>query len=117
MSSLCSRKRKILRTVKDKGEVIEFRGEYLSLVRLYDIFGIEPKYKNPWEGLVIVVEATDTKVGLLVDDLLGQQQIVIKSLDKFITESRAISGAAILGDGKVALITDIHGLVEDIKNS
>ena len=50
----------------------------------------------------------------MIDDLLGQQQTVIKSLDSFISESRALAGAAIMGDGKVAIILDIHGLVEDI---
>ena len=52
----------------------------------------------------------------MIDDLIGQQQIVIKSLDNFITTSRSISGASILGDGRVALIIDIHGMVEEIKN-
>lgn len=105
-----------IRTVEGKGEMIQFRGEYVSLVRLYDLFSIEANHKNPWEGLVIVVESGSTRIGLLVDDLLGQQQIVIKSLDNYITRSRSISGAAILGDGKVALIIDIHGLVEDIED-
>ena len=63
---------------------------------------------------MIIVESGMTSIGLLMDDLMGQQQIVIKSLDNYITQSRAISGAAILGDGKVALIIDIHGLVEDM---
>lgn len=103
-----------VKTVEGKGEVIYFRGEYVSLVRLYSLFSIEARHVNPWEGLVIVVESGNTRVGLLVDDLLGQQQIVIKSLDNYIMRSRAISGSAILGDGKVALIVDIHGLVEDI---
>jgi len=52
----------------------------------------------------------------MIDDLIGQQQIVIKSLDNYITSSRSISGATILGDGRVALIVDIHGLADEIKN-
>ena len=107
-------KKEDVKTVEGTGEVIYFRGEYVSLVRLYDLFSIEARRTDPWEGLVIIVESGNTRVGLLVDDLLGQQQIVIKSLDNYIMRSRAISGAAILGDGKVALIVDIHGLVEDI---
>jgi two-component system, chemotaxis family, sensor kinase CheA len=109
-------KKEDIKTVEGKGEMIHFRGEFVTLVRTYDLFGIEARHKNPWEGLVIIVESGNTRIGLLVDDLLGQQQIVIKSLDNYITRSRSISGAAILGDGKVALIADIHGLVEDIED-
>ncbi len=103
-----------IRTVKEKGEVIQVRGEYVSLVRLYDLFGIEPEFRNPWESLVVIVEAAGSRVGMMIDELLGQQQIVIKSLENHITKSRAVSGAAILGDGRVALIIDIHGLIEEI---
>jgi two-component system chemotaxis sensor kinase CheA len=106
--------REDIKTIEGRGEVFHFRGEYLPLVRLYDSFGIEANRKDPWDGLVVVVESSECRTGILVDDLMGQQQIVIKSLDSYITQSRAISGAAILGDGKVALILDIHGLVEDI---
>jgi two-component system chemotaxis sensor kinase CheA len=63
---------------------------------------------------VVIVESGKSKIGLLVDDLVGQQQIVIKSLDNYITDSRAVSGAAILGDGRVALIIDVFGLMEEL---
>ena len=104
-----------IRTVEGTGEVIHFRGQYVSLLRLYRLFGIEPQCSSPWEGLVVIVETGRTRVALLIDDLIGQQQVVIKSLDNYITGSRAISGAAIMGDGKVALIIDIFGLVNEIK--
>jgi len=107
-------KKEEIKTIEGKGEVILVRGEYVSLIRLYDVFGVEAEHQDPSKGLVVIVESGTTRVGLLIDDLLGQQQIVIKSLDNFITTSRAVSGAAILGDGKVALIIDIFGLVEDI---
>ena len=103
-----------VKTVKGQGEVIQIRGEYISLVRTYRLFDIEPDYSEPWEGLVVVVESAGSQLGLMIDELLGQQQIVIKSLDSYITSTRSISGAAILGDGRVALIIDIHGLVGDI---
>ncbi len=106
-------KRGHVKTVEGKGEVVFVRDEYVSLIRLYDAFGIEPRHREPWDGLIVIAESGKTRVGLMVDDLLGQQQIVIKGLDSYITESRAISGAAILGDGKVALIIDMHGLLED----
>ena len=70
--------------------------------------------RNPWESLVVIVEAAGSRVGMMIDELLGQQQIVIKSLENNITKSRAVSGAAILGAGRVALIIDIHGLIEEI---
>lgn len=105
-----------IKTVEKKGEVILVRNEYVSLVRLYEIFQMKPVYYNPWESLVVIVESGFSEVGLMIDELLGQQQIVIKSLETYITKSRAISGAAILGDGRVALILDIHGLIEEIGN-
>jgi two-component system chemotaxis sensor kinase CheA len=105
------------RTVEGKGEVILVRGEYISLIRLNVFFGIDTGIENPWEALVVIVESNGERVGIMIDDLIGQQQIVIKSIDNFITSSRSISGATILGDGKVALIVDIHGLVEEIKNN
>jgi two-component system chemotaxis sensor kinase CheA len=103
-----------IRTVKEKGEVIQVRGEYVSLVRLYELFGVEPDFRNPWESLVVIVEAGMSRVGVMIDELMGQQQIVIKSIENYITRTRAISGAAILGDGRVALIIDVHGLVEEM---
>lgn len=104
-----------IKTIEKKGEVIHVRGEYVTLIRSYDFFGIEPLYYNPWEALVVLVESGESRVGLMVDDLIGQQQIVIKSLDTDVTKSRAVSGAAILGDGNVALILDIHGLIQDLE--
>jgi two-component system chemotaxis sensor kinase CheA len=105
-----------IKTIEGKGEVVIAREEYISLVRTYKHFGIEADHTDPWEALQVIVESSGEKVALMVDDLLGQQQTVIKSLDKVITESRSISGAAILGDGSIALIIDIHGLISEIKN-
>jgi len=104
------------RTVEGKGEVILVRGEYISLIRLNVLFGLEAGITNPWEALIVIVESNGERIGIMIDDLIGQQQIVIKSIDNFITTSRSISGATILGDGRVALIIDIHGLVQEIKN-
>ncbi|MCP4133592.1 MAG: chemotaxis protein CheA [bacterium] len=107
-------KKEDLKTVEGKGEVMLVRGEYVTLLRLYDIFKVDSEKQDPWDALVVIVESGNTKVGLMVDELIGEQQIVIKSLDDFITNSRAISGASILGDGRVALILDIHGLIGDL---
>ncbi|MBN1498673.1 MAG: chemotaxis protein CheA [Spirochaetes bacterium] len=109
-------KEESVKTIEGKGEVVMVRGEYVPLVRVYDFFGINSKYQNPWEGLIVVVESGEERIGLLVDELLGQQQIVIKNLYHDIATSRAISGAAILGNGNVSLIIDIHGLTSEYRH-
>ncbi len=103
-----------VKTIEGQGEVISVRGRYVTLLRLYDCFGIVPEYKNPWESIVVIVESNGMYLGLMIDELIGQQQIVIKSMDISITKSRAISGASIMGDGTVSLIIDIHGLVGEM---
>ncbi|HUK02333.1 MAG TPA: chemotaxis protein CheA [Steroidobacteraceae bacterium] len=92
------------------GEVFAFRGNYLPVVRLHQIFGIEPRTRDLHEGLVVVVEGEGSRFGLFVDDLLGQQQVVIKSLETNYGHVDGVSGATILGDGNVALILDLGGL-------
>jgi two-component system, chemotaxis family, sensor kinase CheA len=94
------------------GEVFSFRGFYLPIVRLYEVFGVEPRTKVLSEGLVVVAEGEGhQRIGLFVDDLLGQQQVVIKSLEANYGHVEGVSGATILGDGSVALILDIPGLI------
>ena len=93
------------------GELFAFRGEYLPVIRLHELFGIEPRARELHEGLVVVVEGEGRRVGLFVDDLLGQQQVVIKSLDTNYGHVEGISGATILGDGTVALILDLPRLI------
>ncbi|MEJ2044293.1 MAG: chemotaxis protein CheA [Reinekea sp.] len=92
-------------------EVIVLRDEYVPVVRLYEVFNIEPENKSIFDGLVVVVESGKQKIGLHVDDLLSQQQVVIKSLDTNYKRIEGLSGATILGDGTVALILDITGLM------
>jgi two-component system, chemotaxis family, sensor kinase CheA len=103
-----------IKTIEEKGEVVFIRGEYVPLVRLYNYFNTKSEYTNPWESLVITVESGGKKLALMIDDLIGQQQIVIKSLDSYMMKNGSISGAAILGDGNVALIIDVHGMLSDI---
>lgn len=100
-----------VKTIEGKGEVVHVRGEYVSLVRLYQYYGVSSDYQNPHEALLIIVESSGVKLAVMVDDLVGQQQVVIKSLDNNITSDKSVSGAAIMGDGSVALIVDIHGLL------
>ena len=96
--------------VAGRGEVYKLREEYIPIVRLYHVFGIEPKVTNLKDGLLVVVEADGQKLALFVDELLGQQQVVIKSLESNFRKVEGLSGATILGDGTVALILDISGL-------
>lgn len=97
--------------IAGKGEVFSLRNEYLPVVRLHEIFGARPRITEITEGLLVVVEAEGKKVGLFVDELQGQQQVVIKSLETNYRKIDGISGATILGDGSVALILDVPGLM------
>jgi two-component system chemotaxis sensor kinase CheA len=94
-----------------QSEVLSFRGDYLPIIRLHDLFGVEPRSRALHEGLVVVAEGDGRRVGLFVDDLLGQQQVVIKSLEANYGHIEGVSGATILGDGSVALILDVPGLI------
>jgi two-component system chemotaxis sensor kinase CheA len=97
--------------VAGRGEVFKFREEYLPIIRLHQLFGAKPRTTELTEGLLMVVEGDGRKVGLFVDDLLGQQQVVIKSLETNYRRVDGVSGATILGDGSVALILDIPGII------
>lgn len=98
--------------VSGKGEVFELRGEYLPIVRMHEFFEVEEGYIDELEkGILVVVEGDGRKCGLFVDLLLGQQQIVIKSLETNFVRIQGLSGATIFGDGSVALILDIPGMV------
>jgi two-component system chemotaxis sensor kinase CheA len=97
--------------VAGQGEVFWFRDGYVPVVRVHDVFGIEPRTTQLHEGLIMVVEGEGRRVGLFVDDLLGQQQVVIKSLETNFRRVEGVSGATILGDGAVALILDVPGLI------
>jgi two-component system chemotaxis sensor kinase CheA len=101
----------MLSTVRGTGEVVNVRGNLLPLLRLHEHFGIEPRARRAEEGIVVVVESNNQKRCLLVDELLGKQEVVIKSLGEGISTRCAVSGAAILGDGRVGLILDSDALV------
>jgi two-component system, chemotaxis family, sensor kinase CheA len=92
-------------------EVFWFRDGYVPVVRLHEMFGVRARAAELHEGLIMVVEGEGRRVGLFVDDLLGQQQVVIKSLETNFRRVDGVSGATILGDGAVALILDIPGLI------
>ncbi|EOS32452.1 MAG: chemotaxis protein CheA [Kineothrix sp.] len=98
-----------IKTVQNK-EVIHLRGIVIPLIRLSEVLDIASK-KNPEDNMtVVIVKKGDRLSGIVVDELMGQQEIVIKSLGKYITKCKVISGATILGDGEVALILDTNAL-------
>ena len=101
-------------TLAGRTEVFRLRNEFLPVVKLYEHFGIEPDSTSVAEGLLVVVEADGKRVGVLVDDLLSQQQVVIKSLESNFKPVLGIAGATILGDGKVALIIDVPDLIRSV---
>jgi two-component system chemotaxis sensor kinase CheA len=94
-----------------RGEVFSFRGDYLPIVRLHDVFGVKPRARALHEGLIVVAEGDGRRIGLFVDELLGQQQVVIKSMETNYGAIAGVAGATILGDGSVALILDLAGLI------
>jgi two-component system chemotaxis sensor kinase CheA len=99
-----------VQTVEGRGELINVRGEYLPLVRLYEVFDLPTERTDPTQALVVIIESVGRRFGVLVDDILGEQQAVIKSLEQNYQKVEGVAGATILGDGRVSLILDIHGL-------
>ena len=92
-------------------EVIQLRGTVIPIIRLSNVLGVESRRGENENLVVVIVKKGDTLAGLVVDELMGQQEIVIKSLGKYINCDRIISGATILGDGEVALIVDANALI------
>jgi two-component system chemotaxis sensor kinase CheA len=104
-------KREDLSCVAGRTELFKHRSDYLPVIRLYDLFGIEPDSRDITDGLLVVLEAEGRRVAMLVDELLAQQQVVIKSLETNFKQVPGLAGATIHGDGTVALILDVPGLV------
>lgn len=100
-----------VRKIAGGGEVFHFRDEYLPIMRLHRAFACSDAVTDVERGIVVVIEEDGRRVGLLVDDLLGQQQAVVKSLEAHYRRVQGISGATILSDGSVALIVDVGGVV------
>jgi two-component system chemotaxis sensor kinase CheA len=97
-------------TVQGRDEMALVRDRLLPIVRLHQRFAVEPRYDNPCEALLIVAESGGRPFCLMVDELIGKQEVVIKSLGETFRGVPGIAGGAILGDGKVGLILDIAGL-------
>jgi two-component system chemotaxis sensor kinase CheA len=97
-------------TVQQSREMVLVRGRLLPLVRLYDRLGVVPRTSDPFQALLIVAETGGQPFCLMVDDLVGKQEVVIKSLGDGLGNIPGIAGGAILGDGRVGLILDVGGL-------
>jgi two-component system chemotaxis sensor kinase CheA len=100
-----------VKEISGQGRVVKVRGEYLPLIPLYQVFGIAPTFTDPSEGIVVILESDGRKAALFVDDLVGQQQVVVKNLESNYRKVAGISGATILGDGGVSLIIDVAALL------
>ena len=100
-----------VKEISGQGRVVKVRGEYLPLIPLYQMFGIEPRFTDPSLGIVVILESEGKKAALFVDDLVGQQQVVVKNLESNYRKVAGISGATILGDGGVSLIIDVAALL------
>lgn len=97
--------------VSSVGDLLRLRGEVVSLIRLADCFNIDGALEDPSEGVVVVVDLDNNrKLGIIVDDLLGQQQVVIKSIEENYGAVDGVAAATILGNGRVALIVDVDEL-------
>ena len=100
----------IVKTIEGKGELIEFRGGFIPLIRLYEVFDFPTDVTDPLNGFILILDGHNRKIALMVDDIIGQQQVVIKSLEKNHRQIPGISGATVLGDGRISLILDVYGL-------
>ncbi len=98
-------------TLQGRGEMCLLRGSLLPLFRLHRMFDVKPRYEDPTQALVVIVQDNHRRCCLLVDEILGQQQVVIKSLGEVIGRIKGVSGGAILGDGSISLILDVPGLI------
>ena len=104
-------------TVEGKGEIILSRGKIIRLVRLDRIFNVNNHSNDPWEALIVTVEYDGQQMCLLIDELLGKEEVVIKTLGETFKDTKGIAGGAIMGDGRVGLILDMAGIWEVVKNS
>ncbi|HEY0973743.1 MAG TPA: chemotaxis protein CheW [Solimonas sp.] len=101
-----------VKSLAAQGHVIKVRNEYVPLAELATLFGIDGEAREAHDGILVLMEAEGRKIAARVDELVGQQQVVIKSLESNYRRVRGISGATILGDGRVALILDVAALVQ-----
>ncbi|MGB8167422.1 MAG: chemotaxis protein CheA [Chthoniobacteraceae bacterium] len=105
-------KPEMISTVCERGEMVNVRGRLTPLLRLYQHFGVASNVTDPTEGIVVVVESGPHTRCIMVDELIGKQEVVIKSLGEQFKQNRALAGGAIMGDGRVGLIVNVDALVK-----
>jgi two-component system chemotaxis sensor kinase CheA len=108
-------RQELVSSLANRAQVMRLRDDYLPIVRLYELFEIEPQYTRLVDGLLMIVETDGRRVGLFVDELMAQQQVVIKSLETNYRPVAGLAGATMLGDGRVALILDVPGILTRFK--
>ncbi len=101
-----------IKSVQGKGQLLELQNELIPIFNLKELFELEGDKNNNEESLIVIVEDDNKKIGLIVDELLGQQQIVIKNLGGYLKEIQGVSGGAIMPNGSVGLILDVSSLVK-----
>lgn len=106
-----------IKTLSNQARVIQVRGEYLPVIVLPEIFNIQSKWNDFTQGIMVVLDADGTKAALFVDALVGQHQVVIKSLEANYRRVPGVSGATIMGDGHVAMILDVSAIAGLAKSS
>ena len=102
--------KEIVHVVKDEGEFVSLRGQFIPILRLSDVFHLDAERIEPWEGILVSVETGAGRIAIMVDELIGRQQVVIKTLGKALAALKEISGGAILGNGDIALILNVDEL-------
>jgi len=102
-----------IKSVAGRSHLVQVRGDYLSVVALHEYFGTASKAGSVDQGIMIIIESEGAKKAMFVDELLGQHQVVIKSLETNYRKVPGVSGATIMGDGRVALILDVAAIVRD----
>ena len=101
-----------IKTVTGEGRMVHVRGEYLPIIALHSLFNHHTEITDPTQGVLVLIEADGKKSALFVDRLVGQQQVVIKSLETNYRKVQGVSGATIMGDGSVALILDVPAIIQ-----
>jgi len=102
-------------SIANRAQLYRLRDEYLPVVRLHELFGVRPDHVDLLEGLLMIVEADGQRIALFVDELMSQQQVVIKSMESNFRQISGLAGATMLGDGRVAMILDVPGLIASFR--
>jgi len=103
-------------TIENQDETVQVRGRMLPIIRLHRRFNVQPRTEDPCEALLIVSESEGKQFCLMVDELIGKQEVVIKSLGEMLKNTDGVAGGAILGDGRVGLILDMPGIFKGRAN-